>query len=76
MLEVLFAELLCDFEVARVESGHEVRIDKKWRNNVGLSSLEMEIPKGVENLDVAAGISTQPVLLHECGHSLGSGVSV
>ena len=70
MVDVLFTDSLCNFEVARVECGHKVRIDKERRNNIGLDSLERELPKRIKNLDVTARVSTQPVLLYKCGHSV------
>jgi hypothetical protein len=74
MVEVLLADSLCDFEITRVEGGHEIRIDKERWDNIGLPSVvDREVPEGVENLDVPAWISTQMMSLHECRHSLGTG---
>ncbi len=70
MVDVLFTDSLCNLEIARVERGHKVRIDKERRNNIGLDSHETKLPECIKNLDVTARVSTQPVLLYKCGHSV------
>ncbi|MBF8261372.1 MAG: hypothetical protein HW376_901 [candidate division NC10 bacterium] len=64
------ADLSCDFQVARIECGHEVSIDKQRWHEVGLSPFRLEIPERIEDLDVSVRVSTQVVLLDECGESL------
>ncbi|OGK82207.1 MAG: hypothetical protein A2X52_11195 [Candidatus Rokubacteria bacterium GWC2_70_16] len=69
-VDVFPADQLRDFEVARVQRGHEVSIDEERRHELGLRPLRLEGPEGIEDLNVPLWVSPQVVLLHERVKSL------
>jgi hypothetical protein len=73
MLDVSLTDPLGDLEIARVERGHEMGVDKQGRYEVpGRALLRKlrKLPERISDLDVPLRIGPQAVLLHERGEGL------
>src|SRR3990167_6589364 len=57
----LLANGFCDFEISRVEAGHQVGEHKRRRREIGLLPVARQVPEGVEYFDCALRVRPQAV---------------